>query len=404
MSTSIVILSPLSEARTLKAVAQCLGRAAKLEVLPPSLHVVAEVPDLAEVTAMIDEEDQELLEKLSTVESLIEIEHPSTLSKDPVFVECVRFLLRRVGDAVVQFPEGVADVEIAEMLIASLEGVENFDEREATRHLQVRLMDIKYRLLTNLWQKGSSKWKPHALSNTDIEQFEKSGRFNFPPEFRGYLAIVGVGPGPGAVGIVPLDDFEKPKTYAKTAKRPRLGKTVVVGSVNSEHKYILVSEGDFAGTVWEVQGGELSDGPVAPGFLEYIENWIGLGEPESLLCESCGVVLEVKDLEREFCQGCGARRAAAEERSEADQAFEALAKGLLFELLETELLEIEDPTMLPPLVAALSEYMSEKGHKWRSPDKAAASIAGWLMHRDEVAELHGSNSDVARVFAKVAAG
>lgn len=404
MSTSIVILSPLSEARTLKAVAQCLDRADRLEVLPPSLEVVTEVPDLSDIEPMIDDEDDELREKLTTVESLILIEHKSTLAKDPVFVECLRFLLRRVGDAVVRFPEGVADVEIAAMLIASLEGVEQFDEREETRHLQIRLMDIKYRLLSNFWQKGGSKWKPQALSNTDIEQFEKSGRFKFPPEFRGYLALVGVGPGPGTVGIVPLDEFEKPKTYAKTPKRGKLGKTVVVGSVSSDHKYILVSEGDYAGTVWETQGGELVGGPIAPGFLEYIENWIGTGEPEPVMCETCGVVLEIKDLEREFCQGCGSRREAGEERTEAAQAFEALAKGLLLQLLESELLEIEDPTMLLPLVAALTEYMSEKGHKWRSPDKAAASIAGWLMHRDEVAELHGSNSDVARVFANVAGG
>ncbi|MCP4448031.1 MAG: hypothetical protein GY811_22255 [Myxococcales bacterium] len=77
---------------------------------------------------------------------------------------------------------------------------------------------------------------------------------------------------------------------------------------------------------------------------------------------------------------------------------------MLAKLLETELLELEDPLLLAPLIAALTEYMAEKGHKWKSPDKAAASIAGWLLHRDEVAELHGSNTDVARVFAAVASG
>ncbi len=403
MSTSIVILSPLPEARTQKAVTQCLARTEALELVPPSIEVAEELPDLEAVIAMIDEEDVELLERMPTITSAIVICSEAALSKDPTFVECVRFLLRRVGSAVVQFPEGVADVEIAEMLIASLEGVESFDEREEARFVQGRLMNIKYKLLSKLWSEGAAKWKPHALSNTEIEQYEKSSRLQFPPEFRGYLAIVGVGPGPGAVGIVPLDEMAKPKTYAKTARRSKLGKTVIVGTIDSECNYILVNDGDYAGTIWETLDGEILR-PMASSFLEYIEDWIGTDEPDAILCESCGVALELKDLEREYCQGCGTRRQATEERTEASTAFEALAQGLLIQLLETELLEIEDPTMLPPLVAALAEYMSEKGHKWKSPDRAAASIAGWLMHRDEVAELHGSNSDVARVFAKVAGG
>ena len=37
-------------------------------------------------------------------------------------------------------------------------------------------------------------------------------------------------------------------------------------------------------------------------------------------------------------------------------------------------LKLEDALLLAPLIAALTEYMAEKGHKWKSPDGAAASI------------------------------
>jgi hypothetical protein len=401
MSTSIVILSPWPEARTSKAVADCQARIAELDLPGPELQVMAEHPDPEGLEALVQGDDEDLRPRLDATESVIAIQSETKLSEDPAFVECLRFLFRRSGESLVQFPDGVAEVEIAIPLLANLDGIEAFDEREEARVLHARLLQTKYRLLTKRWQTGDASWAPRALANHEVEQFERSARMKFPPEFRGYLAIVGVGPGPSATGIVPLDELEKPKTYAKTAQRPKLGKTVHLGNVDSEHHHILVSDGVFAGTVWEVSEGELSEGPIAGDFLEYVESWIGAGDPEALLCPGCEMPLEVQDLEREYCQACGARREAGAERSAASLAFEDLAKSLLMALLDEELLEIDDPSLVLPLVTALSEYMSEKGHKWKSPDRAAASIAGWLMHRDEVAELHGSNSDVARVFVAV---
>ncbi|MCP4449306.1 MAG: hypothetical protein GY811_28830 [Myxococcales bacterium] len=415
MSTSILILSPLAEERTKKAAAACEARAQGIGLAVPQIDVLAEHPSPEDLEGLFDEgeepeedPDEEgdaiLQERLAAVESVIRLESENALASDPVFVECVRFLLRRVGDAVVQFPEGIAEVDIAQAMISSLDGIEDFDEREEARRMHARLLQIKYRMLAKRWNTGDEQWAPRALANLDVEQHEKSNRLKFPAGFRAYLAIVGVGPGPTQLGIVALDEMDKPKTYAKTAGRAKLGKTVVVGRVEAEHEHILACDGDFAGTIWAVVEGTLSPGPISPGFLEYIETWIGAGEPDAVLCANCEQPLEIKDLEREFCQGCGTRRIAATELSEANQAFQALAQGLLGKLLETELLELEDPLLLAPLIVALTEYMAEKGHKWKSPDRAAASIAGWLLHRDEVAELHGSNSDVARAFATVAGG
>tara|TARA_R110002096_G_scaffold44524_9_gene119866 strand:- start:17561 stop:18817 length:1257 start_codon:yes stop_codon:yes gene_type:complete len=415
MSTCILILSPLAEERTTKAAAACLARVEALGLVGPTIEVMAEHPspeDLEGLFEPSDDPEEEpdelgdaiLQERLATVESVIRLEGESVLAKDPAFVECVRFLLRRSGDAVVQFPEGIAEVDIAQVLISSLDGIEDFDEREEARLMHARLVQTKYRMLSQRWKTGDANWAPRALAHQEVEQFERSNRMEFPADFRAYMAIVGVGAGPTPRGIVALDELEKPKTYAKTAARPKLGKTIVVGRVGPEHDHILVCDGDLAGTIWAVVEGNLSPAPISPGFLEYIELWIGNGEPEEVLCANCEQPLEVKDLEREFCQGCGTRRTASTELSEANQAFQALAEGLLGKLLETELLELEDALLLAPLIAALTEYMAEKGHKWKSPDRAAASIAGWLLHRDEVAELHGSNTDVARIFAAVASG
>jgi hypothetical protein len=401
MSISIVILSPWPEARTSKAVADCLARLAQLDLPGPELQVLSEHPDPEGLQALIEGDDEDLRERLDATQSVITIQSETKLSEDPAFVESLRFLLRRSGESLVQFPDGVAEVEIAIALLANLEGIEAFDEREEARVLHARLLRIKYRLLAKRWQTGDASWAPRALANHEVEQFERSARLKLPPEFRGYLAIVGVGPGPSATGIVPLDELEKPKTYAKTAQRAKLGKTVHLGNVDSEHHHILVCDGDYAGTIWAVGNGELSDGPISGDFLEYIESWIGEGEPEALPCPGCEMPLGVQDLERGYCQACGARREASSDRTAASLAFEDLAKNLLMALLDEELLEIDDPSLVLPLVTALSEYMSEKGHKWKSPDRAAASIAGWLMHRDEVAELHGSNADVARVFVAV---
>ncbi len=401
MSTSIVILSPLPEARTSKAVATCLARLKTLGLAGPELQVLAEHPDPEGLEALVEGDDEDLRDRLDAVASLITVHNEVKLSEDPGFVECLRFLFRRSGESLVQFPDGVAEVEIAIALLANLDGVDAFDEREEARMVHARLLETKYRLLSNRWTTSDASWAPRAMANHEVEQFEKSGRLKLPPEFRGYLAIVGIGPGPTTTGLVPLDEMPKPKTYAKTAKRAKLGKTVHLGNVDSETHHILVCDGDFAGTVWSVTEEAPSDGPIAPDFLSYIESWIGTGTPEALLCPGCDVELQVQDLEREYCQGCGARREAVAERSEASVAFENLAQGLLMGLLDAELLEIDDPSLVLPLITALSDYMSEKGHKWKSPDRAAASIAGWLMHRDEVAELHGSNSDVARVFVAV---
>lgn len=403
MSTSIVILSPLPEARTSKAVADCLARVEVLGLPAPELQVLEEHPNAEGLQAMIegDDEEENLREGLDAAKSFITIHNEAKLSEDPAFVECLRFLFRRSGNALVQFPDGVAEVDIGLMLIANLEGVEDFDEREEARRLHARLLQIKYRLLVKRWKTGDDVWVPRTLANHEVEAYERSKRLRLPPEFRGYLAIVGIGPGPTTTGLLPLDELDKPKTYAKTAQRPKLGKSVHLGNVDSETHHILICDGDMAGTVWKVHDEEPSEGPIAPDFFDYIESWIGEGEPEALLCPGCEVALQVQDLEREYCQGCGARREASADRSAASLAFEDLAKGLLMGLLDAELLEIDDPSLVLPLVTALSEYMSEKGHKWKSPDRAAASIAGWLMHRDEVAELHGSNSDVARVFVAV---
>jgi hypothetical protein len=401
MSTSIVILSPLPEARTSKAVTNCLARLKALGAHGPELQVFAEHPDPEGLEALIAGDDEDLRGRLDATTSLITVHNEVKLSEDPNFVECLRFLFRRSGESLVQFPDGVAEVEIAIALLANLDGVDGFDEREEARMVHARLLETKYRLLSKRWTTGDASWAPRAMANHEVEQFEKSGRLKLPPEFRGYLAIVGIGPGPTTTGLVALDEMPKAKTYAKTAKRAKLGKTVHLGNVDSETHHILVCDGDFSGTIWSVTSEELSDGPIAADFLSYVEDWIGTGEPEPLLCPGCDVELGVQDLEKEYCQGCGARREAAAERSEASVAFENLAQGLLMGLLDAELLEIDDPSLVLPLITALSEYMSEKGHKWKSPDRAAASIAGWLMHRDEVAELHGSNSDVARVFVAV---
>jgi len=417
MSTSILILSPLGEERTSKAVAACLARAKALGLDMPSIEVLAEHPSPSDLEGLFDPpkepgEDEEidaegdalLQERLACVASVISMESKGALSAEPTFVASLRFLLRRVGDGVVQFPEGIAEVDVAQALVASLPGVENFDEREEARQMHARLAQTKYRMLAKHWQTGDGDWMPRALSNLEVEQYEKSKRLKFPADFRAYLAFVGVGRGPTPRGIVSLDELEKPKTFSKTAKRAKLGKTIVVGQVAPEHQHILVCDGEYVGTIWEVIAGTLSPGPIAPGFIEYVEAWIGEGPADEVFCPNCEQSLEIRDLEREFCEGCGTRRAAAAERSEANRAFEALAQGLLGRLLETELLELEDPHLLAPLIAALCEYMANKGHKWKSPDRAAASIAGWLLHRDEVAELHGSNSDVARVFEAVARG
>ncbi len=401
MSTSIVILSPLPEARTTKAVADCLARIENLGLRAPEVQVLSEHPDPEGLEALVAGDDDDLRPRLDATESVITVHSETKLSEDPCFVECLRFLFRRSGESLVQFPDGVAEVEIAIALLANLGSIEDFDEREEARRVHSRLLETKYRLLSKRWTTGEGDWAPRAIANHEVEQFERSGRLKLPPEFRGYLAIVGIGPGPSTTGLLPLDELPKAKTYAKTAKRPKLGKTVHLGNVDSETHHVLVCDGDFAGTVWEVCEDTPGDEPIAPDFLSYVEDWIGSGEPEALLCPGCEAALEVKDLEREFCQGCGARREAGSARSEASLAFEQLAEGLLMGLLDAELLEIDDPALVLPLVTALSEYMSEKGHKWKSPDRAAASIAGWLMHREEVAELHGSNSDVARVFVAV---
>jgi hypothetical protein len=415
MSTCILILSPLAEERTTKAAAACQARVESLGLTGPAIEVTVEHPspeDLEGLFEPSDDPEEEpdalgdaiLQERIAAVESVIRLEGENALAKDPVFLECVRFLLRRSGDAVVQFPEGIAEVDIAQELISSLDGIEDFDEREEARLMHARLVQMKYRMLSRRWNTGEAHWAPRALTHQEVEQHERSNRMSFPADFRAYLAIVGVGPGPTQRGIVALDELEKPKTYAKAAGRSKLGKTVVVGRVGPEHDHLLVCDGDYVGTIWGVVEGNLSPCPISPGFLEYIETWIGKGEPESVHCPNCEQPLEVKDLERDFCEGCGARRTASAELSEANQAFQALAEGLLGQLLETELLELEDALLLAPLIAALTEYMADKGHKWKSPDKAAASIAGWLLHRDEVAELHGSNTDVARIFAAVASG
>ncbi len=404
MSTSIVILSPLPEARAAKAVADCLARIASLGLRAPEVQVLAEHPDPEGLEALVEGDDEDLRERLDATATLITIHNEAKLSEDPCFVECLRFLFRRSGESLVQFPDGVAEVEIAIALLANLEGIESFDEREEARRVHARLLEIKYRLLSKRWTTGEEHWAPRAIANHEVEQYERSARLKLPPEFRGYLAIVGVGPGPTTTGILPLDEWSKSTTYAKTAKRPKLGKTVHLGNVDSEIHHVLVCDGDYVGTVWEVCEEKPAEEPISPDFLSYVESWIGSGTPEPLLCPGCETELEVKDLEREFCQGCGARREAGSARSEASLAFEKLAEGLLMGLLDAELLEIDDPALVLPLITALSEYMSEKGHKWKSPDKAAASIAGWLMHRDEVAELHGSNSDVARVFVAVGKG
>lgn len=413
MSTCILILSPLAEERTTKAAAACQARAESLGLTAPTIEVTVDHPSPEDLEGLFDpsddpeeEPDEEgdaiLQERIAALASVIRLEGENTLASDPAFVECVRFLLRRSGDAVVQFPEGIAEVDIAQALISSLDGIEDFDEREEARRMHARLVQTKYRMLAQRWKTSEDHWAPRALAHQEVEQFEKSNRMAFPADFRAYLAIVGVGPGPTQRGIVALDELEKPKTYAKTAGRAKLGKTIIVGRVGPEHDHLLVCDGDYAGTIWGITEGALSPCPISPGFLEYIETWIGEGEPEAILCANCEQPLEVKDLEREFCEGCGTRRIASTELSEANRAFQALAEGLLGKLLETELLELEDPLLLAPLIAALTEYMAEKGHKWKSPDRAAASIAGWLLHRDEVAELHGSNTDVARVFAAVA--
>lgn len=402
MSTQIVILSPHDETRTNKAVKRFLDRAAGLELSHPALEVLEEHPDLDALYALLDEEDAgELEQRIAATQSVVIIENEKKLSADPVFVECLRFLFRRCGDALIQFPEGVAEVEIGIELFGDLTGLEGFDEREEARKLHERLAQTKYRLLVQLWKTGETRWKPRALTNTEMDQFEKSARLSLPPEFRGYLAIVGVGPGPTATGIVPFDELPRPKTHAKSGKRGKLGKTILLGHVDSENHHVLVCDGDYAGTIWLVSFGKPGEEPIEEDFLAYIENWIGAGEVAPLLCSGCEVEMQIEDLEREFCQGCGTRREATTERSAASLAFEDLAKGLLLGLLDAELLEIEEPAFVVPLIAALSEYMSEKGHKWKSPDRAAASIAGWLMHRDEVAELHGSNSDLAKVFVAV---
>jgi hypothetical protein len=294
-------------------------------------------------------------------------------------------------------------MELALEELANLSGIDGFDEREEARRLNGRLLQTKYRLLVKRWTTGDSAWIPRVLSNNDVDQYEKRARLKLPPEFRAYLVIVGIGPAPSQTGLLPFEELDKPKTFAKTDSHPKLGKTVHLGSFDESTHHVLVCDGDMAGKVWKVTDDIPADAPVADDFLSYIEAWIGAGEPEPLLCSGCELPLEVQDLEREYCQGCGQRREASE-RSEASLAFEELAKNLLTQLLEEELLEIDDPSMLLPLVTALSEYMSEKGHKWKSPDRAAASIAGWLMHRDEVAELHGSNSDVAKVFVAVGRG
>ena len=401
MSTSIVILSPLPEARTSKAVSDCLARVEALGFHAPELQVLAEHPNPERLAALVEGDDDDLRERLDATETLITIHSETKISEDPCFVECLRFLFRRSGDALVQFPDGVAEIEIAIALVANLGGIDSFDERQEARLVHARLLETKYRLLGKRWTTGDESWVPRTVPNHEVERFEKSGRFKLPPEFRGYLAIVGIGPGPSSTGLLPLDELARPKTYAKTATRAKLGKTVHLGNVDSDTHHILVSDGDYLGTIWSVCDEELSEGPIAPDFLTYIEDWIGAGAPEPLLCPGCEIELQIQDLEKEFCQGCGTRREAGASRSEASLAFETLAEGLLMGLLDAELLEIDDPSLVLPLISALSEYMSEKGHKWKSPDKAAASIAGWLMHRDEVGELHGSNSDVARVFIAV---
>lgn len=403
MGISIVILSPLADTRTNKAVAACQARVQALGLTGPEMSVSAEHA-APELLANMLEDDAELIERVGKSESYITIESENKLTQDATLVECLRFLLRRSGDALVQFPEGVAEIEIALALIANMPGIEDFDEREEARIVHARLLQTKYRLLSKRWVSGEGSWAPRAMSNIEIEQQEKRARLSFPAEFRAYLAIVGVGPGPSKGGIPALDEMGKSKTFKKAGDRPKLGKTIQIGKVDELVTHILVCDGPVAGSVWEASDGEPGEAPIAASFMEYIESWIGSGAPESLACPACGLPLEVQDLEREFCQNCGQRRSSGSERTEASKAFESLAMALVEGLIEQELLEVEEPDLLLPLVAALTEYMSEKGHKWRSPDKAAASIAGWLLHRDEVAELHGSNSDVARVFAAVGRG
>lgn len=401
MGISIVILSPLAETRTNKAVADCCARVESLGLVAPELKVLPE-HDQPEVLAAMLEEDPDLIERAGKTESVIAIHSETKLSQDPAFVECLRFLFRRSGDALVQFPDGVAEIAIALALIASMEGIEDFDERDEARKVHARLLQTKYRLLTKRWVDGDVSFAPRALTNIEIEQAERRWRLSFPTEFRAYLAIVGVGPGPSNTGLPMLDELGKPKTYKKAGERPKLGKAIQLGKYDEDNAHLLICDGPVAGTVWGLVDGEPSAEPIAPSFIEYIESWIGSGPPEPILCSACRIPLEVQDLEREFCQSCGQRRSESSgERSEASRAFEVLAKALVEELVEQEFLEIEEPEMLSPLVAALTDYMSEKGHKWKSPDRAAASIAGWLMHRDEVAELHGTNSDVARVFVAV---
>ena len=130
MSTSIVILSPWPEARTSKAVAECLARVAELDVPGPELQVLAEHPNPDGLQALVEGDDEDLRERLDATESVITIQSETKLSEDPAFVECLRFLFRRSGESLVQFPDGVAEVEIGIALLANLEGIEAFDERE----------------------------------------------------------------------------------------------------------------------------------------------------------------------------------------------------------------------------------------------------------------------------------
>lgn len=404
MSTAILILSPYPEARTTKAVQLCQRRAQNLGLVAPAMEVFPEHPARENLDLLLDPEDLALIEAVEATESVIALEGEVSLAKDPCFVECFRFLLRRSGEALVQFPEGIAEPDIGMAVVASLEGIEDFDEREEARKVHARLQQSKYRILAQRWKRGDANYTPRPVTNHDMEQQELSWRLSFPPEFRAYLTIIGFGPGPAGAassGIVPFDEMENPKTLAQTTKRPKLGKTIVVGRIDEKSHHLLVCEGEARGTVWTSKGGKLGHQPLAESFIEYIEAWVGAGEVALFPCTSCGGLLELEDLEKQFCSGCGARPEGESDRSEASEAFESLSKALLLKLLEDEFLEIEDPGLLRPLIAALTEYMSEKGHKWRSPDKAAASIAGWLLHRDEVAELHGTNSDVARAFEAV---
>lgn len=401
MSTSIIIMSPVPEDRANKAVAKCLARVAALGAEAPSIDVQPDLPDLDASARLISDGDEEVLVRFSEIQSIMNVKHDRDLDDDPILTECLRFLIRRSGQGLVQFSDALVETEVALSRLEAQEGVESFDEREEARQMQTRLLAIKYRLLTQRWKRGDAAWAPRALGNHEIEEHERSARLKFPPEFRGYLAVVGVGPGPSSVGILPLDELEKPQTYRKTAGRPKLGKTVHVGNLGSEHYHLLVTDGELTGTVWDIVDGTLGDEPIADSFLAYVEDWIGEGEPEPLACPACTAELDVQDLDREYCKACGTRRGAKSEQSSASQAFEEFASDFLERLLHDELLEIDDPGLMIPLVTGLTDYMGEKGHKWKSPDRAAASIAGWLLHRDEVAELHGTNADVARVFISV---